>query len=110
MKKPAYQVSIYVALGLLCLIVVGLIVRHASKSKPAPVPPKNLGELSESVRDGMSGDWSIKEVPISLQDYVNAKLSEPLDAPQTDVGNNLIQLPEGLHKFGGVAFDVSGTI
>jgi hypothetical protein len=74
------------------------------------VPPKNLGQLVDSIHDGMRGNWSDNEVPISLRDYVNANLNDPLDAPQTNSDNNLVQFPAGIHKFGGVPFDVSGTI
>jgi len=110
MRKRFYQAIIYVAVGVFCLIGIVFIARLGLKPKRVPVPPRNLGELSAAVREGMTGGWSAKEVPISLQDYVNANLKDPLDAPQSDVDNNLIQLQEGLHKFGGVPFDVSGTI
>src|ERR1043165_6386339 len=110
MRKPANQVVVYVALCIFCLLGVIWIFKLGLKPKRVPVPPRNLGELNDSVRAGMSGNWSAKEAPINLQDYINANLKDPLDAPQTDLDNNLIQLPEGLHKFGGVPFEVSGTI
>ena len=107
MKKRPYQISLYIGLGGFCLLSILLIARSISK-KPVPVPPRNLGELSDSVRQGSSGSWSAKQIPISLEQYVNAKLSDPLDA--ADLDNNLIQLSEGLRKLGGIPFDISGTI
>ncbi len=49
-------------------------------------------------------------ISIDLRPYINTALT---DSPASGIGNNkdnLVELPSGIHVFGGVPFDVEGTI
>jgi len=49
-----------------------------------------------------------RETTINLKPWVNAPLSASTDGAANAKGNNLADLPEGIHTFAGVPFDVEG--
>lgn len=72
--------------------------------------PEEKSRAEEKIRARQLTDETTGAARIDLKPYANATLAEAPICWQGDNGNNLAELPSGVHVFGGVPFDVQGVI
>lgn len=86
----------------------------ASGEKPTqlkrPLDPAPIAAMDAQLKDRQSHKDTNNEFPIDLSRYVTAKLTEPLGEDLFWTNNNLAALPTGVHVFGGVPFNIKGTV
>ena len=75
-----------------------------------PAGPQALAELENKVKERQGIKETSKEITINLKPYINCKLTDPLADMPDQKEHTLEALPAGLHVYGGVPFDVQGTI
>jgi hypothetical protein len=62
------------------------------------------------VQSGKSDDITLKPRIIDLKQFMNTALAESPASPRGVQSDNLAELPQGTHLFGGVPFDVEGSV
>jgi len=69
-----------------------------------------LAEMEGKIKTRQDTKDTIGETTINLKNYVNAKLTDPLADQPAEKEHTMAELPEGIHIYAGVPFDVEGLI
>lgn len=114
-RVPTYWVMALLTLAFLILTCIGIKTHSNHKIQDArlesKVWPAERAATLALIKIRQSANPAANEETINLTPWLNAKLADqmPGSSPKTK-GNNLSELPMGVHTFGGVAFDVEGRI
>jgi hypothetical protein len=76
----------------------------------ANVWPAERAAVMARIQSGQLAPAAFHGTTIDLRSQVNLGLRESVNRPKNPNANNLAGLPEGIHTFGGVPFNVAGRI
>ena len=76
----------------------------------ANVWPKEKQLAEAKIKSYQQTDETVNSATIDLKPYINTALTDSPASPIGNNGNNMADLPAGVHMFGGVPFDVEGLI
>jgi hypothetical protein len=111
-KRPVILAILFIIP--LAFFTRGLITR--SKQRKAfeyiktNVWPKEIAAAKERVKHRQSVNDAASAIRIDLSPYINTALTDSPLAPKGVTGDNLAQLPLGTNLFGGISFNVQGSI
>jgi hypothetical protein len=72
--------------------------------------PEERREAEAKIKSRQQVNETVNAVTMDLKPCINAALTDSPASPIGETENNFVELPSGVHDFGGVPFDVEGLI
>jgi len=80
------------------------------RERIANVWPAERAAVERQLRSGQMTSAVQEAKTINLKPWLNAQLADSIGGPDDAANNSLAGLPQGVHVFGGVPFDVEGRL
>lgn len=104
-----------VAVG--AIVVMGfearsILMEHAARDRERTekIWPAERAAVRQQLNARQAASDAPEATTIALKRWLNAALTDSLAGPADTNGNNLSELPRGVHIFGGIPFDVEGRV
>ena len=111
---PSSVIAALFVAAIAWLIVSGVKHYQGQAAKMAQlranVWPAERAAVRARIRGMQLPSTTFPGTTIDLRSYVNLGLRDSVNHPENPNANNLAALPEGIHTFGGVPFNVAGRI
>jgi len=113
-RTPTYWVMAVLAAVVLTGVVFVAVMSAQDKAENLDlrtrVWPAERAATLQQLKARQLASESTNPIMIDLKPRLNASLLESIDGTANVKDNNLVELPSGIHTFGGVVFSVEGRI